>query len=126
MLNNKGGNFGLPARRIADNSRPSCGASARFERNTRETQIAISGWHYITKGMLTLAFEHPCHFPKVAMVVALWPCGLELLRIEQFFQCKLPMQVHGIGNLFTLNFMGFRRFSGIAVVSPEEVLALLS
>jgi hypothetical protein len=92
----------------------------------RETQIAISGWHYITKGMLTLAFEHPCHFPKVAMVVALWPCGLELLRIEQSFQCKLPMQVHGIGNLLTLNFKDFRRFSGIAVVSPEEVLALLS
>jgi hypothetical protein len=34
--------------------------------------------------------------------------------------------VHGIGNLLTLNFKDFRRFSGIAVVSQEVVLALLS
>jgi hypothetical protein len=76
--------------------------------------------------MLTLAFEHPCHFPKAAMVVALWPCGLELLRIEQSFQCKLPMQVNGIGNLLTFNFKDFRRFCGIEALSPEEVLASLS
>jgi predicted nucleic acid-binding protein len=33
------------------------------------------------------------------------------------------MHVHGIGNLLTLNVKDFRRFSGIAVLSPEEVLA---
>jgi predicted nucleic acid-binding protein len=33
------------------------------------------------------------------------------------------MRVHGIGNLLTLNVKDFRRFSGIKVLSPEEVLA---
>jgi predicted nucleic acid-binding protein len=36
------------------------------------------------------------------------------------------MRVHGIGNLLTLNAQDFRRFSGIAVLSPEDVLASLS
>jgi predicted nucleic acid-binding protein len=33
------------------------------------------------------------------------------------------MQVHGIANLLTLNVKDFRRFSGITVLSPDEVLA---
>jgi len=33
------------------------------------------------------------------------------------------MHVHGIGNLLTLNVKDFRRFSGIAILSPEEVLS---
>jgi predicted nucleic acid-binding protein len=32
------------------------------------------------------------------------------------------MHVHGIGNLLTLNVKDFRRFSDIAILSPEEVL----
>jgi hypothetical protein len=35
------------------------------------------------------------------------------------------MHVRGIGNLLTLNLKDFRRFSGIAILSPEEVLASL-
>jgi predicted nucleic acid-binding protein len=35
------------------------------------------------------------------------------------------MQVHGIGNLLTLNGKDFHRFNGISVHSPEEVLASL-
>jgi hypothetical protein len=33
--------------------------------------------------------------------------------------------MHEIGNLLTLNIEDFRRFSGIAVLSPEEVLTPL-
>jgi hypothetical protein len=33
------------------------------------------------------------------------------------------MRVHGIANLPTLNFKDFRRFSGITVLSPHDVLA---
>jgi predicted nucleic acid-binding protein len=33
------------------------------------------------------------------------------------------MRVHGIANLLTLNIKDFRRFSGITVLSPDEVLA---
>jgi predicted nucleic acid-binding protein len=33
------------------------------------------------------------------------------------------MRVHGIANLLTLNVRDFRRFSGIAAVSPDEVLS---
>ena len=36
------------------------------------------------------------------------------------------MRVHGITNLLTLNAKDFRRFSGIAVLSPDEVLASFS
>ena len=35
------------------------------------------------------------------------------------------MRVHGIANLLTLNAKDFRRFSGITVLSPDEVLASL-
>jgi hypothetical protein len=35
------------------------------------------------------------------------------------------MYVHGIGNLLTLNVKDFRRFNGISVLSPDEVLASL-
>jgi hypothetical protein len=35
------------------------------------------------------------------------------------------MHVQEIGNLLTLNVKDFSRFSGIAVLSPEEVLASL-
>ncbi len=35
------------------------------------------------------------------------------------------MHVHGIENLLTLNVKDFRRFRGIAVLSPEDVLASL-
>jgi predicted nucleic acid-binding protein len=33
------------------------------------------------------------------------------------------MRVHGIANLLTLNVKDFRRFSGITVLSPDDVLA---
>ncbi|MGH9604553.1 MAG: type II toxin-antitoxin system VapC family toxin [Terracidiphilus sp.] len=33
------------------------------------------------------------------------------------------MRVHGIPNLLTLNTRDFRRFAGIAAVSPQEILA---
>jgi hypothetical protein len=33
------------------------------------------------------------------------------------------MRVHGIANLLTLNAKDFRRFTGIAVLSPDDVLA---
>ena len=33
------------------------------------------------------------------------------------------MRVHGISNLLTLNAKDFRRFSGITVLSPDDVLA---
>jgi predicted nucleic acid-binding protein len=36
------------------------------------------------------------------------------------------MRVHGIANLLTLNAKDFRRFSGITVLSPDEVLASFS
>jgi predicted nucleic acid-binding protein len=36
------------------------------------------------------------------------------------------MRVHGIANLLTLNVKDFRRFSGITVLSPDEVLASFS
>jgi predicted nucleic acid-binding protein len=36
------------------------------------------------------------------------------------------MRVHGIANLLTLNAKDFRRFSGITVLSPDDVLASLS
>lgn len=36
------------------------------------------------------------------------------------------MRVHGIANLLTLNGKDFRRFSGITVLSPDEVLASFS
>lgn len=36
------------------------------------------------------------------------------------------MRVHGIANLLTLNTKDFRRFSGIAVLSPDDVLAAFS
>jgi len=36
------------------------------------------------------------------------------------------MRVHGIANLLTLNAKDFHRFSGITVLSPDEVLASLS
>ena len=35
------------------------------------------------------------------------------------------MRVHGIANLLTLNAKDFRRFSGITILSPDEVLASL-
>jgi predicted nucleic acid-binding protein len=35
------------------------------------------------------------------------------------------MRVHGIENLLTLNGKDFRRFSGITVLSPDELLATL-
>jgi len=36
------------------------------------------------------------------------------------------MRVHGIANLLTLNAKDFRRFSGIIVLAPNDVLASLS
>jgi len=36
------------------------------------------------------------------------------------------MRVHGIANLLTLNAKDFRRFSGITVLSPDEVLVSFS
>jgi predicted nucleic acid-binding protein len=36
------------------------------------------------------------------------------------------MRVHGIANLLTLNAKDFRRFSGITVLSPDEVMASFS
>ena len=33
------------------------------------------------------------------------------------------MRVHGIANLLTLNAKDFRRFSGITVLAPNDVLA---
>jgi predicted nucleic acid-binding protein len=36
------------------------------------------------------------------------------------------MRAHGIANLLTLNAKDFRRFSGITVLSPDEVLASFS
>lgn len=33
------------------------------------------------------------------------------------------MRVHGIANLLTLNAKDFRRFNGIAVLSPDDILA---
>ena len=36
------------------------------------------------------------------------------------------MRVHGIANLLTLNTKDFRRFSGITVLSPDDVLASFS
>ncbi len=36
------------------------------------------------------------------------------------------MRVHGIANLLTLNAKDFRRFSGITVLSPDDVLASFS
>jgi predicted nucleic acid-binding protein len=36
------------------------------------------------------------------------------------------MRVHGIANLLTLNAKDFRRFSGITILSPDDVLASFS
>jgi predicted nucleic acid-binding protein len=36
------------------------------------------------------------------------------------------MRVHGIANLLTMNAKDFRRFSGITVLSPDDVLASFS
>ena len=36
------------------------------------------------------------------------------------------MRVQGIGNLLTLNVKDFRRFTGITVLSPDDVLASFS
>jgi predicted nucleic acid-binding protein len=36
------------------------------------------------------------------------------------------MRVHGIANLLTLNAKDFRRYTGITVLSPDDVLASFS
>ncbi len=52
-------------------------------------------------------------------------CRIVVERRSQVREARLvtSTQVHGIGNLLTLNVKDFRRFSGIAVLSPEEVFA---
>jgi predicted nucleic acid-binding protein len=68
----------------------------------------------------------------------LWAQGADLFytsqNLAEFWNvCTRPadrmvasMRVHGIANLLTLNAKDFRRFSGITVLSPDEVLASFS
>ena len=56
------------------------------------------------------------------MVVALAISGIQVHDARML----AAMRVHGIPNLLTLNTKDFLRFSGIAVFSPDDMLASLS
>lgn len=67
------------------------------------------------------ADSHATHREWRRIVVAAKVSGIQVHDAR----LVAAMHVHGIGNLLTANVKDFRRFSGIAAISPDDVLASL-
>ena len=69
-----------------------------------------------------MKFHEAAHEERRKIVVAAGVSGIQVHDARMV----AAMRVHGIANLLTLNAKDFRRFSGITVLSPDEVLASFS
>ncbi len=76
----------------------------------------------IESKFLFVADSEATHQEWRRMVVALAISGIQVHDARML----AAMRVHGIPNLLTLNTKDFLRFSGIAVFSPDDMLASLS